>query len=661
MSYSRKLNNQLNDEEVNYDEYNRNNELINNIRFNNRYSYDDFSDTTRTNQNINTNINPSVSMHFTNPSHNFNPVNTNNENQIENPNNNMNSRIFNNNNNVNNNNVDNNNINNMSNNFNNNSNNNFNNINTEDNNINNNTLYNRFNSNIKDNNNNDLYNTIVPTYNITRNNELRNSQEINQGLNNYVRENLQSRGLHVGRISSPRSIKMNERERKKYLLNNIQNQINLTKMTKLEELKKRKEEDEKYLKDMIVNYPFGRGGGGAPNRDKAGNILTYRRALISDPKYNFASINIDDDYNEVWGKEKRIGRLFRNANSPDLNNNNNNNNNPNTPIYNNDNNNEFYNQPQIHNNRPYSTNPRQNVGYNYNVFNQEMIPRRYENLNNSYNDLLYRMKEEENKKILELKQRELEQERENERILKEIEEIDKEHNEIRLRNHLREQNKILQNYKNMSNTDINEINDNNETTIEHNNIYKTNIIEKDIIDPESVILDKYSIDKINKTEMESRNRLNNEISRLRDEMHNQQMLLFQQISNLRNEAEKANNQREEALKEIEKLKSQIYLNNAEDARKRYVHHLIVTEDGNKNNDTCTQTDLPPKKNEDQLELYKLLRKNIDRLKYLEEIERLNALRKSPPSNHEYEYPKVIPEKEEDDDDLYEIEITKIHN
>ena len=64
-----------------------------------------------------------------------------------------------------------------------------------------------------------------------------------------------------------------------------------------------------------------------------------------------------------------------------------------------------------------------------------------------------------------------------------------------------------------------------------------------------------------------------------------------------------------------------------------------------------------------MELNKLLRKNIDRLKYLEEIERLNALRKSPPSNYEIEYPKnhVIPENEEDDEDLYEIEISKIHN
>ena len=115
------------------------------------------------------------------------------------------------------------------------------------------------------------------------------------------------------------------------------------------------------------------------------------------------------------------------------------------------------------------------------------------------------------------------------------------------------------------------------------------------------------------------------------------------------------------ITEIEKLKAQIYQKNTDDLKKRYVHHIILTDDDNKNSEISTQTDLPPKKEEDPLELNKLLRKNIDRLKYLEELERLNALRRSPPSNHEYEYPKVIPEKEEEDDDLYEIEITKVHN
>ena len=140
------------------------------------------------------------------------------------------------------------------------------------------------------------------------------------------------------------------------------------------------------------------------------------------------------------------------------------------------------------------------------------------------------------------------------------------------------------------------------------------------------------------------------------------MLLFQQISNLKNEAEKANSEREEALREIEKLKMQIYQGNKEDRKKRYIHHVIVSDNGEKNTEKSIQTE-QPKNNEDALELNKLLKKNIDRLNYLEEIERLNAIRRSPPSNYELEFPKnnVIPEKEEEDDDLYEIEISKVHN
>ena len=65
--------------------------------------------------------------------------------------------------------------------------------------------------------------------------------------------------------------------------------------------------------------------------------------------------------------------------------------------------------------------------------------------------------------------------------------------------------------------------------------------------------------------------------------------------------------------------------------------------------------------EDPLELNNLLKQNIDRLKYLEELEKLNAIRKSPTTDLQYDYQKVITEKEEDDDYLYEIEITKIHN
>lgn len=654
MNYSRKFNNQLN-EEVNYDEYNRNNNLVNNIKFNNRYSVDDYNDTVQTNNKFQ-NLNPSVSMN-NNQNYNGNQINyTNNSQDNLNTNNNMNNNI----------NIteSNNNMNNFANqtvqmndgaNMRNTLGMSMNNILPTDNNIN----------NFNNGNNNNMQN-----YNY--NNNLNRSQDINVELNDYVKRNFESRGLHVGRMQSPHSIRMAEMERKKSLLNNIQTQISLSKKSKLEELKRRKEEDAKYLRDMVINYPFGRGGGGAPNRDKQGNIITNRRALISDPKYNFTSINVDDDYDEVWGKEKIIGRFYR-YNNDNQNNNNNlelqnntndiNNNIPRTPFYNNNNYNNipnntidnspnFYNQPP--NIRPYSTNPRiMNPSPNYN--NRIFV-------NNTNNDLLYKMKEEENKKLLEIKKRQLEQERENEQILKEIEEIEKEKNEIHLRNSIREQNKLLQSYKDNEN---NNNNDNDEDNVVENNIYKTNIIENDIIDPDSVLLDKLAIEKINRSEQESRKRLNKEIMRLRDQMHSQQLLLFNQISNLKNETEKANKQREEALKEIERLKDQINKYNEEELKKKYIHHIIINDDGtsrNYNNEISTQTD-PPKKEEDPLLLYKLYKRNVEREKYLDELEKLNAIQKSPPSNHEYEKPQYIPEtkEEEDDDDLYEIEITKIHN
>ena len=108
----------------------------------------------------------------------------------------------------------------------------------------------------------------------------------------------------TSRISSPINIKAEEKVRKKILLDNIQAQINLHQEAKYKELQKTKEEDAKYLKDMFEKYPFGRGGGGAPIRNKKGEIVTQRRNLISDYKYNKSSINVDDDFDEVMGNKK---------------------------------------------------------------------------------------------------------------------------------------------------------------------------------------------------------------------------------------------------------------------------------------------------------------------------------------------------------------------
>ena len=605
-------------EETNYDEYNRNNNMINKIRFNNRYNnYNDLNESQIINENINNNpnnyqqnqINISQSQNNINNSQNYRNNNIN-ENQNENMNNSVNNKSM------------------------------INTINKNDffNYPNNNSYYN---NDMNNNNNNNIMEENYENNNIPNNqnnNNLYKSQDINIGLNEWVRNDLVARGLHVGRsVVSPRSIRMSQLDRKKTLLENIQAQINLKKRNKLEELNKRKQEDAKYLQDMVIFYPFGRGGGGAPNRDKSGNVIAYRRALISDPKYNFASINVDDDYDEVWNKEKRIGRFYKNAMEP-INNNNININNENNQ--NQDFNNNLRSTPQYiqSNPRPYSTfirTPSMNNNPNFNnqISLRSRIPIYNENINKN-NELLLKLKEQN-----EILRRQLDEEKENDRLRKELEKEE-------------EKNKILNENKNMEKEEDEIV----------NNYEKNEIIEREIIDPNSIILDKDTIEKINRSEIESRNKLNNEIYRLRSQMQNQQMLLFQQISNLKNEAEKANSEREEALREIEKLKMQIYQGNKEDRKKRYIHHVIVSDNGEKNTEKSIQTE-QPKNNEDALELNKLLKKNIDRLNYLEEIERLNAIRRSPPSNYELEFPKnnVIPEKEEEDDDLYEIEISKVHN
>ena len=619
-------------EEMNYDEYNRNNNLINNIRYGDRYNVDDLNGTLQ-NNNINTINRNNINNQFNNNIDNKNEQNFNNNTMENTLNSNNNIRT-----NYGNNNINNNNNLNLNNSINNNINN-SNNINNEN-----------MNMNINEyNNNNNAINITNSSINQNINNEnnLYKSEDINVGLNKWVKNDLNSLGLHVGRSNSPNTIRISHRDKKKLLLENIQAQINLRKKTKLEELNKRKQEDAKYLQDMVIFYPFGRGGGGAPNRDKSGNINANRRGLISNPKYNFASINVDDDYDDVWNKEKRIGRFYKNSNEfSNINNNINNEENISyTPQKNNN-----YNFQQMNNNRPFSTYPRQmnlnnNPGFNNNQFRMN---KRIQALNNQLsmsmninNELLNKLREQN--KVLE---KQLEEERENEKLRKEIEKAENEEKEKNL-----SKTKIIQ-----EETDTEE-----ENEIERNNIYKIKTIERDIIDPDSIILDKNAIEQINRSEIESRNKLNNEIYKLRNQMQNQQMLLFQQISNLKTEAEKANSQREEALREIERLKLQIYKENNEDRQKRYIHHVIVSDNDNKEKERSVQTE-EPKNNEDNLELNKLLRKNIDRLKYLEEIERLNALRKSPPSNYEYEFPKnnVIPENEEDED-LYEIEISKINN
>ena len=174
------------------------------------------------------------------------------------------------------------------------------------------------------NNNSDNNDTLSPNRNnqtISNQNRRYNSQLTNlESTINQNNNNLQdiNNNLNYGRMSSTLDIRLGGRERKKMLLDNIKTQITLKQKTKLEELKKRKEEDAQYLKDMVLRYPFGRAGGGAPIRDKSGNLLTFRRNLISDLKYNQSPINVDDDYDEVWGKEK-VNRKYNVNESQNIN------------------------------------------------------------------------------------------------------------------------------------------------------------------------------------------------------------------------------------------------------------------------------------------------------------------------------------------------------
>ena len=463
-------------------------------------------------------------------------------------------------------------------------------------------------------NNNNYNQSINQNYNQQNNNE----QNINNGMNEYVRKELSSHGLNI-RSPSLSQLRIEEQERKKLLLNNIQSQINLTKKTKLEELRKRQEEDAKYLKDMVVCYPFGRGGGGAPIRDKSGNIVTNRRALISDPKYNLAQINVDDDYYDVWDKEKRIGRFYsNNNNNQQLGNTAQNfggmNINNNQGGYNNQNFDGFEQ-------RPYSTNPRimNNNNYNNGQTMNNYNPQNF-NMNNNYpnnqqfsntlqrpntqkisltydnyegkdidqlrqvkdnyrQDLLNQMKENEYKKLLEKKRKELEEAREEERLRKEREELERKELEEKQRNQIME-NKV----RNQNNLLILEKNRNNGQNNEFNNlrtvnrvIRTTNIINENTDNG----VDQETLDKIHQKEMESKMQLNNEILKLREQMKDQQNDLFNQIQYLKQETQNANQQRFEALKEIEKLKNELSKQRADESIKRkYVYDIIANDIGN---------------------------------------------------------------------------------
>lgn len=108
------------------------------------------------------------------------------------------------------------------------------------------------NSNGNNNNNGQFFSEISPPFNV--------NNDFNSSMNNIVRNNLKSRGIsfrndniHNSSNNSPLVS-----DRKKLLLNSIQQQMGLTKNTKLQELERKRKEDEKYVLEMGTRYPFGR-------------------------------------------------------------------------------------------------------------------------------------------------------------------------------------------------------------------------------------------------------------------------------------------------------------------------------------------------------------------------------------------------------------------
>ena len=413
-----------------------------------------------------------------------------------------------------------------------------------------------------DNNNDDTKsnnNLIKSVQNINKDNNLiqnnietNDNEDINysETLNNKVLNHYNKYNFNSSKISSSIDIKADEKQRKKILLKNIQAQINLRKKTKLEELKKTKEEDAKYFKEMIEKYPFGRGGGGAPNRNKKGEVLAFRRNLISDMKYNQSGINVDDDYNEVWGKRKNN----YNNNNNNLNNYNNNNN-LNKNVFNN------YNQFQ----KPYSTIKRNIINNSMNNYgNYKMSsPNIFSNYNKYNNDL--------DKKIYERRMKFLELEKEQEEIKnKEL----KEEN-TKLENVLYSQNKLddkkiivptetdlnEEEYESETTTTNNQKNNYNNINNNNNNLKQTsssisneipNLNSKNYYDNINFLPNS----KINQR-LDNNFLFSDELLKLKRDFDIKQMSLLKQISKLKEDSLEAKNERNKVYKDLELIKFQL--------------------------------------------------------------------------------------------------------
>jgi hypothetical protein len=299
--------------------------------------------------------------------------------------------------------------------------------------------------------------------------------------------------------------------------------------------------------------------------------------------------------------------------------------------YNNQNQN-IYNNPQQNYGRPYSTNPRiMNNNNNFNNYNNQQNMNYYPEQENNYQmqennnyqnnnpqffntmqrpntqtisltydnyelgdneqqrqikenyrqDLLNQIEENKNKKEREKRRRKEEDEKEEERLRKEREEMllkeqEEKNKNKQMLNKVQNENGLLILEKNKNANNNNEFNSlrNVKRTL------KANIQT----DENGNIIDNEAFDRIHQKEMESKMQLNNEIMKLREQMKDQQNDLFHQIAYLKQETQNANQQRFEALKEIDKLKEELSKQRMdENLRRKYVYDVVVNEARDTNN------------------------------------------------------------------------------
>jgi hypothetical protein len=151
-----------------------------------------------------------------------------------------------------------------------------------------NNLNNQYMAQVNNNNNQDFNNNHIQSDYLPGNSNSLNSNQYNYNNNNQ--------GNYINEVTED----INNINKKKNLMENIQQQISYNKNSKIKELERKRAEDQKYLSEMNNNFPFGRNGAGAPLRDGLGNIITKRKGLISDNKMaNEETSNINNILSDI--------------------------------------------------------------------------------------------------------------------------------------------------------------------------------------------------------------------------------------------------------------------------------------------------------------------------------------------------------------------------